>query len=87
MKVFSTTRIGGSFAAVLAALAVAAPAAVAKPSTGGVPSGEPPQVVSIDPGFDVESAAVGAGAGACVASLIALGVGALQGRRRVGTVR
>ena len=91
----STRSTGRLLAALLAAMAVTAPAAAAKPSTGGVPGGEPPQVVSIawadvegaDPGFDVESAVVGAGAGACLASLVALGFGALHGRRRVGTVR
>ena len=66
----------------LAVAAIAAPAAGARPAgPDPVDNASPPVVESIDDGFDVESAAVGAGAGGALILLASVGGNAYRRRR------
>ena len=83
-----TTRLIHTAAAALAIGALIAPAAHGMPAqdggghdaSAGLPKTAEPVVTKLDPGFDWASAALGAGAGALVVSLLAAG-GMTAGRR------
>ena len=71
-----------SFVAPLIALALAAPSAEARPVFGPTWADEQPagSVRTLDPGWDWESAAFGAGAGVGLSVLAALGFSAVRPR-------
>jgi hypothetical protein len=83
-----TRRLARTLIAGVAAIAVAAPAAGAMPAGPDPPSsgdeGAAPVVESIDEGFDVASAAIGAGAAGALVLLVS--VGGTTYRRRQGRI-
>ena len=85
-------RLARALAAGVAAAALAAPVAVARPidSPHEPVAGEPEQPVvvqKLDDGFDWGSAAVGAGGAGALAVVVALGGVAYTTRRRIGVAR
>jgi hypothetical protein len=103
MPAMRTRRLTRTVAGALLVTAFAAPCAVARPapedsfrpnSTESVPAATdttrppaPPVTRTIDDGFDLGSAAIGAGGGAAVVLLTTASGAAISRRRRIGVVR
>jgi hypothetical protein len=103
MPAMSSRHLTRTVASALLVTAFAAPCAVARPapedsfrpdSAESVPAttdaARPPAPLvtrTIDDGFDLGSAAIGAGGGAAAMLLTAAGAAAISRRRRIGVVR